>query len=124
MKLISIAIAATLLLSGSAAAAQSASDVQCIILSNVFAKNSKDANAQKLAESAFYFYLGRLPDSATAAQLKPIVEAQEKAITDATAGPTMNNCVKAIQAKVQMLQSLSPAAPAAATTPKKKPEGR
>ena len=123
MKLIPIAVAAALLVSGSEAAAQSASDVQCIILSNVFAKNTKDAKAQQLAESAFYFYIGRLPDSVTAAQLKPIVEAQEKAITDATAGPAMNNCVKAIQAKVQMLQRLSPPAPAATTTPKKKPEG-
>ncbi len=117
MKATTIAIAGALLLSSGAAAAQSATDAQCIILSNAFAKNSKDANAQKLAESAFYFYLGRLGDSSTPAQLKTLFEAQSKTITDATAGNMMNACIKPLQAKVQMLQSLSPA-------PQKKPEGR
>ena len=45
--------------------------------------------------------------------------AQGKTLTDATAGAMMNACVKTIENKVQMLQSLAP--PPAAT---KKPEGR
>jgi hypothetical protein len=117
MKLTRIAIAATLLLTGGAAVAQSATDIQCMILSNAFARNAKDPNAQKAAEAALYFYLGRVADSATPAHLKTLLDAQEKTITDATAGGLMNNCVKAIQAKVQMLQSLAP-------PPPKKPEGR
>jgi hypothetical protein len=121
VKLSYIAIAAALLASGSAAAAQTAKDAQCIILSNAFANNAKDANAQKTAQAALYFYLGRVSDTATPAQVKTLLEAQGKTITDATAGGLMNECVKAIQAKVEMLQSF---APPAATTPKKKPEGR
>jgi hypothetical protein len=117
MKTMTIAIAGALLVSSGAAAAQSASDAQCIILSNAFAKNSKDANAQKLAESAFYFYLGRMADNATQAHLKTLFEQQAKTITDATAGNMMNACIKPLQAKVQMLQSLAP-------PPQKKPEGR
>jgi hypothetical protein len=117
MKVITISIAAALLVSGGAATAQSASDIQCMLLSNVFAKNAKDANAQKTAEAALYFYLGRVSDSATPTQLKTQLDAQGKTITDATAGNLMNNCVKAIQSKVQLLQSLAP-------PPHKKPEGR
>lgn len=124
MTLTRIAIAATLLMTGGAAAAQTASDVQCMVLSNAFAKNAKEANAQKLAESAFYFYLGRVSDSTTPAQLKSQLEAQGKTITDATAGPAMNTCVKALAAKVQMIQSLGPQPPAAAKPAPAKPEGR
>ena len=103
--------------SSGAAAAQSATDIQCIILSNAFAKDAKDANAQKLAEASLYFYLGRVSDSATATQLKTQLEQQSKTLSDATAGNLMNGCVKTIQTKVQMLQSLAP-------PPPKKPEGR
>ena len=117
MKVMTITIAGALLMSGGAATAQSATDIQCMLLSNVFAKNAKDPNAEKTAEAALYFYLGRVSDSATAAQLKTQLDAQGKAITDATAGNLMNNCVKAIQSKVQLLQSLAP-------PPQKKPEGR
>ena len=117
MKVTTIAIASALLVSSGAATAQSASDIQCMLLANVFANNAKDANAQKTAEAALYFYLGRVSDSATPAKLKTQLDAQGKTITDATAGSLMNNCVKAIQSKVQMLQSLAP-------PPPKKPEGR
>jgi hypothetical protein len=112
MKTLRIALAATLLTTGAAATAQSANDARCILLSNVYAKEKQDANAQKLAEAAFYFYLGRLSPSITSAQLKTLLDTQAKTVTDATAGGLMNACAKEFESKVQLLQSLAPAAPA------------
>lgn len=125
MKALSIALAAAVLASAGPAAAQTAGDARCIILSNVFAKQAKDADAQKAAEATLYFYLGRIGAAATAPHMKTLLEAQAKTITDANAGPLMNDCAKAVQGKVQLLQSLSPpqaqtAAPAA-TPPAAKP---
>src|SRR4029079_6267126 len=119
MKAIQVALAAALLASSAAAAAQTATDAQCLIVSNAFSRGAKDADAQKAAEATLYFYLGRVGDRMTAAQLKTLLDTEMKTISDKPAGATMNKCVQAVQSKVQLLQSLAPAAPAA-----KKPEGR
>jgi hypothetical protein len=119
MKAIHIAIAAALLTTSGAAAAQSATDARCILLSNVFAKQAKDANAQKLAEASLYFYLGRVNGQTTGAQLKTLFDQQAKTITDATAGALMSDCVKTLQAKVQLLQSV-----AAQAKPPAQPQGK
>jgi hypothetical protein len=129
MTFIRIALAGTLLLTGTAATAQTVNDAQCIILSNLFAKESKEPQQQKAAEAAVYFYLGRVRDGTTAAQLKTVFDQASKPLTQATIGPKMNDCVNAIQTKVQLLQSLAPAQPAAAkpgtaTPQQKKPDGR
>jgi len=118
MKIISFAAAAALLATSGAAAAQSATDARCILLASAFAKQDKDANAQKLAEATFYFYLGRVGSQETAAQLKTLFAAQAKTLTDATAGEGMNNCVKDFQSRIQLIDSLSGSEPAAAP-PKK-----
>jgi hypothetical protein len=118
MKSLRIALAASLLMTGAAASAQSATDVRCILLSSAFAKQNQDANAQKLAEAAFYFYLGRIGASATPAQLKALFDQQAKTLSDSTAGGLMNACAKEFQSKVQLLDSLAPPPPAA-TPPKK-----
>ncbi len=102
-----------------AAAAQSAADARCILLSNVFAKQTKDPDAQKLAQVSLYFYLGRIGSQATAAQMKTLFDEQAKTITDANAGPLMQECIKPVQAKVQLLQSLSGSQPKPA-----QPQGR
>ena len=120
MKPFSMMLAAALIATSGAAAAQSATDARCIVLATGFANEPKDANQQKLAEDALYFYLGRVPGQPTAAQLKATLDQQGKTITDANAGALMGDCLKAIQAKVQLLQSL-------ATTqakPTQQPQGR
>ena len=117
MKTLLAVTAAALLMTSGAATAQSASDAQCIILANAFAKDAKEPNAQKTAEAALYFYLGRIGSTMTKTQLKALLEQQSKTLTDDNASATMNKCVQAIQAKIQLLQSLSP-------PPAKKPEGR
>ena len=106
MKLTHFAAAAALVATSGAAAAQNATDARCVLLTNAFAGETKDANAQKLAEASFYFYLGRMGAQATATQLKTLFDQQGKTVTDATAGGIMNDCVKEFRAKVQMIQSL------------------
>lgn len=137
MKLLAPVIAgAAVLLTGTAATAQSVTDAQCIIVGNVFASQSKDANQQKAAEAAVYFYLGRVRDGTTSAQLKALFDQAAKPLSDTTLGPKMNECMKNIAGKIQLLESLSPkqaGQPAGTTTTpratqpqpqQKKPEGR
>lgn len=117
-------IAAALLMSGTAAAAQSASDAQCFILSNLFAAQSKDAQQQKAAEASLYFYLGRIGSNATATQVKTLFDAQAKTITETNAATLMNGCIKTLQGRMQLIQSLNPPAPATDTKPQQQPPGR
>jgi uncharacterized protein (DUF885 family) len=118
MKALTLALATALLATGGTAAAQTAGDAQCIVLSNAFAGQAKDAKAKEVAEASLYFYLGRIGNSMTAAQLETLLDAQAKTITQASAGPAMTKCAAAIQAKVDMLKTISaPAKPAAASKP-------
>jgi hypothetical protein len=117
MKSLRIALAASLLTTAAAASAQNATDARCILLSNAYAKAAKDANAQKLAEATFYFYLGRIGAQTTPAQLKALFDQQSKGLTDATAGGLMDSCAKELQARVQLINSVGGPPPAAA--PKK-----
>jgi hypothetical protein len=133
MKLLAPVIAgAAVLLTGTAATAQSVTDAQCIIVSNAFASQSKDPNQQKAAEAAVYFYLGRVKDGVTTPQLKALFDQAAKPLSDATIGPKMNDCMKGIQGKVALLESLAPkqaaqpatTAPRATTPQQKQPQGR
>jgi hypothetical protein len=119
MKLAHIAIAAALI-------APAGTDARCILVANAFSKNSKDANSAKAAEAASYFYLGRVSEGMSAAQLKALFEAASKGLTNENAGSTMEACVKPIQARITMLQSISQSSQAAqpASPTQKKPEGR
>ena len=120
MKIAQIALAAALIASGGAAAAQSAVDARCIVLATGFANQSKDANQRKIAEDSLYFYLGRLNGQPSSAQLKTALDEQAKTITDANAATLMGECVNAVKAKVQLLQSLA----APASKPSANPQGR
>jgi hypothetical protein len=125
MKTIHLAFAAALLMASGSAAAQSANDARCILLANVFAGDSKDAKQQKIAEDTLYFYLGRIPGQPTAAQMKAAFDQQGKTITDANAGPLMNDCVKPVLAKVEVLQALATESkPAPQPKAPAQPEGR
>jgi len=118
MKAFHIALATALLATGGAATAQTTSDAQCLVVSNAFAGQAKEPNQQKLAEAAVYFYLGRVANTMTTAQLKTLLEAQVKTLTSANAGEIMNKCAATIQSKVEMLKSMAgPAAKPAATKP-------
>ena len=125
MKATRLALAAALVATSGAATAQTANDARCILLANAFAGQSKDANQKKLAEDSLYFYLGRIDGQPSAAQMKTVMDAQAKTLTDANAGQLMGECVKAVQAKVQLLQTLAAqSAPPAPTKPPASPQGR
>ena len=125
MKFSHIAIGAALLAPASSVTAQTATDANCILVANAFAKNSKDANEQKAAEAALYFYLGRVKDSETGPQLKALFDSSSKTLSNANAGTTMQACMKTFQGKIMLLQSLAPAQAAQPASPtQRKPEGR
>ena len=119
MKALTIALATALLTTAGAATAQTASDAQCIVLSNAFSGQAKDAKAKEIAEASLYFYLGRLTTVPTAAQLKTTLESAAATITDANAGTLMAECVKPVQQRIQVLSDLSQQA-----KPKPQPQGR
>jgi hypothetical protein len=121
MKAITIAVAAALLATSGAAVAQSTTDAGCILVANAFAQGTKDAQAQKLAEASFYFYLGRISDHETSAQLKTLLDAKAKTLTDATASTVMNACVKQLQDKLDMIKSIAGQSAPPAAAPTKKP---
>jgi hypothetical protein len=123
MKAVSLALAAALLAGGTAATAQSASDARCIVLSSVFSRTGKDAQAKQLAEAAMYFYLGRVSPSASPAQLKAQLDQQAATITDANNGKLMGDCIKNFTSEVTLLQSIAGSAKPAATKPTQ-PDGR
>lgn len=125
MKTLRIALAASLLASSGTALAQSANDAQCLLLSNAYATQAKDENGKKMAEGAFYFYLGRISTNASAAQLKTLLDAQMKTLTQETAPKLMTACANAVADKFKLVDSVSGAVkPAAAPQQQKKPQGR
>jgi len=125
MKTTRLVLAAVLAATSTATAAQSAADARCIVLATAFANQSKDANQQKLAEDSLYFYLGRIAGQPSTAQFKTALDAQSKTITDANAGTLRGDCVKAVQVKVQLLQTLAAqSAPPAQATKPTNPQGR
>ena len=121
MKAVAIALAAALLLSGAPAGAQTASDAGCLILSNAFAQKAAEPQIKQIAQASFYFYLGRVADRTTAPQLKALLDAESKTITDATAGPMMKSCMQTLQNRSDLLQSLSTPAPKPSAPPPRKP---
>jgi hypothetical protein len=126
MKIPHIALVVALLATSGAAIAQDApNNARCLLLANAFANQAKDANQQKLAEASIYFYLGRIGGQPTTAQLKATLDAQAKTLNDSNAGPLMNDCVKAVQAKIELMQSLSAQQPQQAKPkPPANPQGR
>src|SRR5205085_12128834 len=99
MYFVRLGLAAGLLISSEAAIAQTATDAGCLILSNAFAQKATDAQVKKIAETAFYFYLGRVADRTTAPQMKALLDQQSKVITDTTASTMMKNCMQTVQSR-------------------------
>ena len=102
MKVIDIALAAALLMTSGTAMAQSANDLQCLLVSNAFAKNANGRQPAKGGRGIALFLSWAQSATKHAAQLKTLLDAQSKLITDKTAGDTMNKCVQAIETKVQL----------------------
>jgi hypothetical protein len=98
-------IAALVFVSASTpAAAQAMSDVRCLMASNLFAKGARDPKARKFAESAKYFYLGRISSRLSEQQVRVQMLAQKKTITPANAGNVMTACARQMQSGAAMVE--------------------
>jgi hypothetical protein len=99
-----------------AVAQNTANDVRCLIVSNVFAKSAKEAKAKELANSAMLFYAGRV-SSLSNAQIEAGLSAQQKEVNATNAGPTMKACASAIDGALKNIsavgQKLQPPKPPA-----------
>ena len=118
MNFVRLALATALVISSGAAVAQTATDAGCLMLSSAFAQKSADEQVKKIAETAYYFYLGRVLDRTTAPQMKALLDQQSKVINDATATAMMKNCVQTLQSRSDLVQSLSAPPSPSATKPK------
>ena len=87
------------------ASAQSPSDVRCLLVSNFFAKVSKDEKARRRAENASYFYLGRSAGRFNDAQLKAALDAEQKSLKSSNAGPLMAACSQYMNINVNRLRN-------------------
>ena len=79
----------------------------CLVVSNAFAKTLIDDKSRRTAQAALYFFLGRIDDRITAAQLKGTLEEQARLINNSNAPELMNSCLKLVQARAQLLLSIS-----------------
>jgi hypothetical protein len=103
--IVSAALAALASVAPTQAAAQNmGSDVRCLIVSNLFAKNAKEAKARTLASSVRLFYGGRV-SALSAAQIQSAVVAQQKQVTSANAGTTMNACAQSMDQALRKIQA-------------------
>jgi len=101
-----LAIAGAMIAAGPVMAQSANQNMQCLMIANVFSAQEKDPQKKQVAIGAAFFYLGRLNETISPAQLKTLVLAQSKTLTPQTAGPLMNACVKEIGVKQAMMQAV------------------
>jgi hypothetical protein len=105
-RIILVALAAAAGIGSTPAAAQSASnDIRCLIVSNLFAKGAKQEKAKALASSARLFYGGRV-SALPAGQIQAGMLEQQKQLTVASSGPTMNACARGMDEALKKIQNV------------------
>ena len=97
--------AGLLAFSAAPASAQSSNDVRCLLVSNFFAKVSKDEKGRRRAENASYFYLGRSAGRFNDAQLKAALDAEQRSLKSSNAGPVMAACAQYMDINVNRLRN-------------------
>lgn len=88
-----------------ALAQSAASDVRCMLVSNVFAKNDKNPQAKQIASAAGLFYSGRV-SALPKATIQSALAAEVKELTPANAAPAMTSCAQRMSQALQQLQTL------------------
>jgi hypothetical protein len=105
MKIITFAGGALLVGMATPAPAQTvADDVQCLVLSNAFAKGASEEAAKQSAARTLVFYLGRLDAHADPQAVKSAMQALK--VDPKTASTAMTACATRFQHAVQALQAL------------------
>jgi hypothetical protein len=101
-----LACAACCALWTSSVAAQPAhNDVQCLLVSNLFAQSGKDAKAKTVGQAGAFFYLGRVDGRMSADRLKAAVQEQQKTLKAANAAAIMTRCARRMETSVRSIQS-------------------
>jgi hypothetical protein len=90
-----------------AAKAPAPTTAGCLLVSNAFANSATDEKARTLARASLYFFMGRVENGTTAAQLKAAFAEQERLINNDNATEVMNSCLKLVQAKSDLLASVA-----------------
>lgn len=96
---------ASCLANAPAAAQSTASDVRCLLVSGAFAK-AKDPKARSAARVVSAYYMGRVDSRLSTSQLQTALVAEEKGITPANAGSTMNSCSRFMAQRNAAMQAL------------------
>lgn len=82
----------------------SSDDVKCLVLSSAFGAKGSTEEAKKVAQSAAFFYMGRIDGRLTDAQIRTAVALEQKALKAASAGVAMKACAKKMHDSAQKLQ--------------------
>lgn len=107
MKLGKIAAGIVLIGMSPAVSAQSVpEDVRCLLLSNGFAKGTKDERVKQVAVETLLFYLGRLDGRAPSSVLTNAMRSQASSIDPKTAGPEMTACAARVTRAKQAIEVL------------------
>ena len=88
------------------AASQAADDVQCLMVSNFFAKSASDANARKVAEATTYYFLGRVAGRMSESQLRASLASQQNALKRANMSLLMQRCARTVRVSAEQVQTL------------------
>ena len=86
-------------------AQEAASDVRCMLVSNVFANSDKNSQAKQIASAAVLFYSGRV-SALPAATTQAALAAEAKQVTAANAAPTMHECAQRMSEGLKALQTM------------------
>lgn len=78
----------------------------CLLASNTFAQKETDPKKKALAEGVLYFYLGRVDPRSSPLQLKNALKQAGLSLRGVGALPLMNSCLREMETKAQMLQSV------------------
>lgn len=101
-------IAALLVALAGRSAAQAPSDASCLLVSNVFAKQSTDPNQKARAQNVLFYYFGRLDGRLSESQLKDALKAAgSNPLTAQSVTTLMNNCARNMETRGQSLQNIS-----------------
>ena len=103
--LIGPAACLSLFVSSTAAAQPAYNDVQCLLVSNLFAIKGKDSKAKTVGQAAAFYYLGRIDALRTGNQLRAAVRQHQKSINSANAAAIMARCAQRMQIGVKAVQS-------------------
>ena len=81
-------------------------DVQCLLVSNLYATQAKEPKAKQIATSSASFYAGRVSQLANG-RLRAAMIAQDKQINPQNAGAFMNSCAQAMTASMTSIQAVA-----------------